>query len=422
MKDAHLSLELMAKWLAGDLEHDDLHTKVIPHLLESCPACREQHEEIQRLKREIGHWDERVAVFEGQEAPELVAELLRHPFDEQLGLVADDPDFQSWAVCQQLLKRSLEAAFEEPAVAVNLAELAVVVAHHLGQVYDPHWVLDIRARTYAYLGNARRVLGELRSAETAFRRAEALLAESMTGNGEVKAEILQLKASLLHDQRHLGKALAAVSQAIDLFRDAEDEHGLGTTLLQKAKILEEMGDLKGSIDLLRQATEEIDQEREAQLHMYARYNLVTCLSHAGRHAEASGLLPGVRDVFQRSAKPLDLVRLHWTEGKIAQGLGRLAEAEEALRQVQQEFLQRGMGYDAALVSLDLAILYAQEHRTSDLKRLAAEVMPVFESRDIHREALAALVMFQKACEEERLTVELASEIAGTLQRERRTRA
>ncbi len=207
-----------------------------------------------------------------------------------------------------------------------------------------------------------------------------------------------------------------------LYREGEDSHGLGMAILKKAKLLEETGDVTAAVELLRQGIEEIDPDAEPHLNLYARHNLVTCLSLAGRHAEASSLLPSVRESFSRLAKPLDLVRLHWTEAKIAHGLGQLVEAEQTFRQVQQEFLQRRMGYDAAVVSLDLAILYAQEHRTGDLKRLAAEIMPVFESRDVHREALAALVMFRKACEEERLTVELASEIAGTLQRERRTRA
>jgi hypothetical protein len=48
-----------------------------------------------------------------------------------------------------------------------------------------------------------------------------------------------------------------------------------------------------------------------------------------------------------------------------------------------------MGYDAALVSLDLAILSIQsiqEGRTAELQRLAAEIMPAFESREVHREA------------------------------------
>ncbi len=78
-----------------------------------------------------------------------------------------------------------------------------------------------------------------------------------------------------------------------------------------------------------------------------------------------------------------------------------------------------MGYDAALVSLDLALLYTQEGCVEDLKRLASELMPIFESRDVHREALMALLMFQRACEEERLTVDLVRQLAEHLRRERR---
>lgn len=422
MQDAHLSLETMAKWLAGDLETDDLYTKVVPHFLASCPVCRERHEEIQRLKGEVGHWDERVAVFEGQEAPELVAELLSHPFDEQLGLAVDEPRMQSWAVCQLLLKRSLEAAFEDPAIAVNLAELAVVIAQSLGKVYDPHWVLDLQARTYAYLGNARRVLGELRSAETAFRRAEAFLAESMTGNDEVKAEILDLKASLYLDQGRFPKALQLSEQAISLYAECDHSHGVGSALVKKARTLEESGDLDRAVETLERAGTVVNAEEHGRLFLCIRHNLLATLISIGRYAEAQRLLPEIQGLSRGAENPLDVVRLQWLEGRLQLGLRQLADAEDTFRQVQQEFLQRGMGYDAALVSLDLAILYAQEHRTGDLKRLAAEIMPVFQSRDIHREAMAALVMFQKACEEERLTVQLASQIAGTLQRERRTRA
>ena len=419
-EDAHLSLEVFAKWLAGDLEADELYGTVLPHFLKSCPVCAERHREIERMKEEVGHWDERVAVFEGREAPALVAELLEHPFDEQLALVANEPGFQTWAVCQLLLRKSLEAGFEDPATAANLAELAIHAARHLEAAYDPNWIANLRARAYAYLGNARRTLGELRSAETAFRRAEAHLAESMTGNPLVEAEILDMKSSLLRDQRRFEEALTLTERALRLYRESEDSHGVGMAQLKKAKLLEESGNLASAVELLQTAVQEIDAEAEPQLSLYARHNLVTCLSKAGRHGDAARLLPAVKESFSRLAKPLDQVRLHWTEARIAHGLGRADEAEHGFRQVQQEFLQRGMGYDAALVSLDLAVLYAQQHRVADLKRLAAEIMPLFQARDVHREAMAALVMFQKACEEERLTVQLAHQIAGTLLRERRS--
>lgn len=190
----HPSLETLAKLLAGDLAHDELLTQVVPHLLEVCPVCRERHQEILRLQKELGHWDERVVVLEGRQAPELLARLRKHRFDEQVRLVMNDDAFHTWALAQLLLKESREAAAADPAKATDLAELAVKVSQNLGDAYDPHWVLDLRARAYAYLGHARQLLGEPRSAETAFREAEDLLAKSMTGNAEIQAEVRALQA------------------------------------------------------------------------------------------------------------------------------------------------------------------------------------------------------------------------------------
>ena len=416
---SHPSIETLAKLLAGDLSHEELLAEVVPHLLERCPECRQRHEEILRLQKEVGHWDERVAVIEGPQASELFAKLRDLPFDEQLSLVVDDEAFQIWGVCQLLLKESLEAAFEDPGRAINFAELGVKVAQTLGDAYDPYWVLDLRARAYAYLGNAQRVLGELRSAETAFREAEALLARSMTGNELVRAEVIYLKASLRRAQRRLGESMEMVMQALTIYREHDDPQGVGNTLLKRSRILEELGDTEEAIASLREAI--VIAEPLSRLDLYARYNLLNTLALAGRYAEADQLLPEVREIFTQGGRPLDLLRLRWIEAKISRGQGRLREAEESFRQVQGEFLARGMGYDAALVSLDLAILFAQEHRTEDLKRLAAQILQVFESRDVHREAVATLILFQSACEEERLSADLATQLATVLQRERRTK-
>ena len=154
--------------------------------------------------------------------------------------------------------------------------------------------------------------------------------------------------------------------------------------------------------------------------VYGRYNLIWCLTH---RRTASRRQP---TCFPRSeSSSAGSPSLSTSSGfagqraRIASGLGDLELAETAFREVQQEFFDRHMGYDAALVSLDLAVLYANEGRTQELKQLAAELMPVFESRDVHREAIAALLMFQHAAEEERLTAQLAQQLAASLRRERR---
>jgi hypothetical protein len=55
-----------------------------------------------------------------------------------------------------------------------------------------------------------------------------------------------------------------------------------------------------------------------------------------------------------------------------------------------------------------------------MRRLAEEMLPIFKSRDIHREALAALLVFQKAAEMERVTLGLIREVSSYLKETRAT--
>jgi hypothetical protein len=43
-----------------------------------------------------------------------------------------------------------------------------------------------------------------------------------------------------------------------------------------------------------------------------------------------------------------------------------------------------------------------------------ELVAAFEARDIHREAMAALVLFRRACEEGRMTAEMVTRVAALL--------
>jgi len=149
----HPSLEQLAKMLSGRMEYDELLQEMLPHLLAKCETCSALVEEIRRLQREIGHWDEMVAVEESRVAPERVEQLADLPFEEQLQQAEEDEGLQAWGVCQLLLKRSRKAACADPQRAVDLALLAVRLSEHLGDAYDPEWVLDLRARAHAHLAN-----------------------------------------------------------------------------------------------------------------------------------------------------------------------------------------------------------------------------------------------------------------------------
>jgi tetratricopeptide (TPR) repeat protein len=422
MEDRHLSLVTLARLATGRIEVEELQQLVIPHLIGVCAGCREIHRELQRLKQEVGHWDEMVAVLEGLDAPDLWQRLQPLPYDQQLRQVEEDGGLQTWALCRLLLRKSLEATFHRPDLAVQLAFLAVKIAVHLGDAYDRDWVMDLRALAFAYLGNARRVLGEHQSADDAIYEAHSHLRRSGTGNPRVEAEILDLEASLRRGQRRFSEALSLLDQVVATFssedQEVRDLHLAGQALVKKAYTIEQLGDVEQAIAILREAASLIVEERDPRLVLCVKHNLLWFLPSAGRSQEAEALLPEVKDLASRLGNDLDLVRLRWAEGRVAFGLGSRGPAEQAFKEVQREFLERDLGYDAALVSLDLAILYAQEGCIPELKQLALDVLPVFSSREVHREAMAALLLFQHACEEERLTVELARQLASLLERER----
>jgi hypothetical protein len=135
------------------------------------------------------------------------------------------------------------------------------------------------------------------------------------------------------------------------------------------------------------------------------HNLTLTLCELGDHHTAAEALETSRELYLACPDAHTQARLGWVEGKIALGFGHLARAEEAFLAVRRGFVSEGNGYDTAMVSLDLALVYARQGRAADLKQIAEEMHAVFESKEIHREALAALLLFQQAAREERLSVE-----------------
>ena len=158
MESGHLSIETLARWLAGDLPHEVVAREIAPHLQASCPTCRDRFTQLRDLQRAVGHWSETVVLFEGREAPGQLAHLERLALPEQLALVERDESLRSWALSALLIRESQRAVLEQPLRAVERAEVAVRIAEQLsGEVYDSVWVHDLCARAWAQLANSRRV-------------------------------------------------------------------------------------------------------------------------------------------------------------------------------------------------------------------------------------------------------------------------
>ena len=372
---------------------------------------------IDRVFRRIQRQD--VALQrEAAAARELFAELGQHPFPHQLLLVGNSPRFRSRSLCELLLDRCHEAGFQDPQRAVDLAHLAVAVAHRLAAQDAPvEIVRGIQARAWAQLGNALRVSGDHAAAEQAFASAEELLAAEPIVPLD-RARVLDQLASLRRDQGRYGEAFRLLDRVVSIFRKLGQWHLLGRALAQKSMVCDEVGDVETEMALLRQALDLLDPQADPRMFLAARHNLILALNQCGRHREAFALLYHTRPLYVEAGDRINLVRLRWLEGAVAAGLGRIDRAEDAFREVRDAWAGLGLGLDAALAALDLAGIYALQGRAGDMRRLAEEMLVIFQSQSIQREALAAILLFHQSALLDEVGTQLVEDLAKFLRRSR----
>lgn len=359
---------------------------------------------------------EQAMIKERAEAPGLFVQLIRQPAQRQEILLENSPEFRTWGVLELLVDRTLEVGITNPEHASQLGHLALKLSEYLDKDYYGASLLeDLRARTWAFIANACRLRSDLQAAEDAFARAHVSLRNG-TQDPMERALLLDLEASLRRDQRRFTEAERLLQRAISIFLQCDQAHRAGRSLVNLSTVHLHSGEPEKGIPLLFQAIGLIDPEQEPRLLLCARHNLIDNLVESGRYLEAQGLYRVSRSLYRSFPDAWSQNRRKWVKGKIARGLGQADQAESLFLAARDGFVGEGIPYDTALVSLELATLYAEQGRPGDLKRLAREMVPIFSSLNIHREALAALAYLQQAAEAERATFEVVSGVAAYLRR------
>jgi hypothetical protein len=165
----------------------------------------------------------------------------------------------------------------------------------------------------------------------------------------------------------------------------------------------------------REALLLVDPELEPRLHLCARHNLAFYLSEQGQYFEAAQILNASMEDYAEHGDMSTTLHATWLGGRICAGLGRELEAEESFCSARDGFLAQGKAYYAAFVCLDLALLYLKQQRTEEVKNLAEAMVPVFEEQGVHREAMAAWLLFRQAAERETVTASFVKRLARYLQ-------
>lgn len=323
---------------------------------------------------------------------------------------------RDWARCEALIERCRALRHRDPETMVLVAALATTLAERLQSgLYETEILADLQARAWAELGNARRVANDPNRSEADIAHA---LERSGHGTGDplLLARLMDLTASLYTAQRRFKEAFQLLDMAYQLYQGEGERHFAGRTLIKKGIATGHALDPEKAVQLLGQGLLLVDGSQDPKLVLAAVHNMIWFFVECGRLEEASRLLVKSRDLYTAHAERLDELKVRWVEGRIAAGFEFEKEAEQAFLEVRAGFAEIDLPYDAALVSLDLAVIWLHRGWTSQIRGLIDETLSIFRARGIRREAIGALLMLREAFEKDRATVALLRNVASRLQR------
>jgi len=434
MGESYPTAERLDRFLSGSLGAAGV-GEVVRHLLRGCPTCNVAIRDARRRERQRAResapglydqaFERALAMARRREvdlaherivAPGLFALLEDLPLEEQERRIRSQERFQTWGFCVQLIEESRSRIHaEEPERAIALARLAVAVASALDPSRNrPELTADLRAGAWAELGNAQRNDADFAAANSSFAEARSHLARG-SGDLAIEARILCVEGSQLLDLGRWEEALEGFNQALAIYRACNNEDLVARTLVQKAMplgCLEPMA----AVGLLAEAEALVARAENPRLFLCARHLRILFLNDAGKSDAALLLLEESRPLYRQFPDDWMQLRLRWVEARIAFGLGHLDEAESALSLLWSFVFERRLRLELALVTLDLTDVYLAKGDMQKAWRTAGRLVPLFQSWGVHRHAMAAWLLLQRAFAAETANAALVRDIGRYLQR------
>lgn len=337
---------------------------------------------------------------------QLLEQLERLPREAQLALAGEDARFAVPQLVQKLLDRSHSVRYEDPEAMLHWANLARTLASQsAGTFGSPARLAHLRAGAWGQYGNALRVAGRLREAESALITAQRYL-ETGARDIRLKASLQEHAASLYIFQRRFDEAILALNEAVQIYRELGETHAFAGALVRSSVAFMYSGNAEAAVDVLNEAIPLIDHETDPHLLLAACHNLMLCYNDLEQPERALSIYAETQDLYKEFGDSLIRLRANWQEARLLRDLGHLRAAEAALLRARQGFMERNLMYEVAVVCLDLAAVYVKLKSAEDLKETVAVALPIFRSLGVDREALASLLQLQQFTSQEQQAMEL----------------
>jgi tetratricopeptide (TPR) repeat protein len=240
---------------------------------------------------------------------------------------------------------------------------------------------------------------------------------------DLGAELHSLFGSLCSDLDLFDEAAEHLESAVGLYRALGEDQRAARALMQLGLLHGIVGEFAQAIETDHAALELLvskDEtgirvpEQNRRLYLGARLNLALHLAEAGEPTKALDFLEYDEDFYEEIEDSHLDVRVAWLRARIALELGDQGTAEQGYLAVREEFVRQCHGFNAALLSLELAALYHGQRRFGELEETAVQAVELFQAYELHQEALAALVLLRDAARARSLTTETIARVTAFL--------
>lgn len=417
------------KALSGELSQEEAKA-LVGRLLKLYPACRgvaergasrEQSDSSDSRSKEddqrpFDHGREleihiATADIERLRAEEMLRNLEDLPAGRQQVLI-DELQLSSPILFHLLCQRSRELSRERPRRGVEMAELALRSLDSLQSRVGAEGLASLRAQGHAWLANARLAAHDRDAAQQDLTEARSLL-EKSDEEPSATGDVLLVEASLRREQRRFEEAHRMLEAADKVFEEGGNRERRTAVRIARAALFGEENRPEMAVPCLEGALEDVGR-RDGNLRLTLLLRLMSVLVDAGRVAWAAEHVSEAKQLALAYGDRHARVRLRWLEGIVHGQLSRFAEAESALIEAREGFVEIGKTVDAAVAVLDLAELYSRQGRLIELEGLADTISALFERLQENREALAALEMVRQAARERSVTRSLLEEARQAL--------
>lgn len=317
--------------------------------------------------------------------------------------------------CEELLRKSWALRHDKPREMVKFANAAVQVAQDLDPaIHGAQKVADYQARAWGELANAHRAADEHWEAQRAFGKAFQFLSRG-TDDRRLKAHLHGLQSSLLGDQREFALAFNSLDLTITIYQRLKDSHSAGRALIKKAIYTHYSGRSEDALVINQQALALIDEKRDPHLPVVALQNRLTFLVACGRYKDAKILLFKNRHKISHGGRIL-ATKVHWLGGQISYGMSDYETAESTFQEVKEVFEAEGLGFAAALVSLEIAMAQMRLGNYAEAKEGTIKAAAVFAALNIHREVLGAVGLLRDAFLYDKASVDLVEYVVSFIRK------